>query len=239
MKAAVEDVRSGRLGYKAASTQHGVPKSTLERRVKNQNQYAVESNKVLGAKKRVFTDEVENELVQYCVRMEEMFFGLTITDLRRNNINHPFNKNKKLAGEDWVSSFLRRHSQLSVRQPEATSAARARGFNSVSVGEFFNLLESVMDEKHFSPTRIFNADETGLTTVQGKPSKVIALRGKKQVGSLTSAERGQLSGGLHVCSWAIYPTTYGLSENSHETRTHGWNSTRIDMALSPIRMDAE
>ena len=49
-----------------------------------------------------------------------------------------------------------------------------------------------MDEKHFSPTRIFNADETGLTTVQGKPSKVIALRGKKQVGSLTSAERGQL-----------------------------------------------
>jgi len=123
MKAAVEDVRSGRLGYKAASTQHGVPKSTLERRVKNQNQYAVESNTVLGAKKRVFTDEVENELVQYCVRMEEMFFGLTITDLRwlafqlaeRNNINHPFNKNKKLAGEDCVSSFLRRHSQLSVR----------------------------------------------------------------------------------------------------------------------------
>jgi len=35
-------------------------------------------------------------------------------------------------------------------------------------------------------------DETGLTIVQGKPSKIIALRGKKQVGDLTSAERGQL-----------------------------------------------
>ena len=65
-------------------------------------------------------------------------------------------------------------------------------FNAVTVGEFFNLLELVMDEKHFSPTRIYNVDETGLTTVQGKPSKIIALRGKKQVGSLTSAERGQL-----------------------------------------------
>jgi len=49
-----------------------------------------------------------------------------------------------------------------------------------------------MDVKHFSPTRIFNVDETGLTTVQGKPSKIIALRGKKQVGVITSAERGQL-----------------------------------------------
>ena len=49
-----------------------------------------------------------------------------------------------------------------------------------------------MDMKHFSPTRIFNVHETGLTTVQGKPSKIIALRGKKQVGVITSAERGQL-----------------------------------------------
>jgi len=172
MKAAVEEVRSGRLGYKAASARHGVPKSTLERRVKNKNQHAVESMKVLGAKK-VFADEVENELVQYCVRMEEMFFGLTVTDLRRlafqlaerNGIDHPFNKETKLAGEDWASSFLRQHPQLSVRQPEATSAARARGFNAVTVGEFFSLLETVMDEKKFSPTRIFNADETGLTTM--------------------------------------------------------------------------
>ena len=200
MEAAVEDVRAGRMGYKAASTLHGVPKSTLERRVKNKNKNAVESTKLLGAKRRVFSDDMEDELVQYCIRMEELFFGLSLFDLRRlafqladrNQIVHPFKSEKKVAGEDWAASFLRRHPQLSVRSPEATSAARARAFNAVTVGEFFNLLELVMDEKHFSPTRIYNVDETGLTTVQGKPSKIIALRGKKQVGSLTSAERGQL-----------------------------------------------
>ena len=35
-------------------------------------------------------------------------------------------------------------------------------------------------------------DETGLTTVQSKPSSIVAQRGKKQVGALTSAERGKL-----------------------------------------------
>ncbi|XP_072380497.1 uncharacterized protein [Diabrotica undecimpunctata] len=40
-----------------------------------------------------------------------------------------------------------------------------------------------------TPDRIWNIDETGVTTVQ-KLSKVLAQRGKKQVGGLTSAERG-------------------------------------------------
>jgi len=54
------------------------------------------------------------------------------------------------------------------------------------------LLEKVQDEKKFPASRVFNVDETGLTTVQGTPSKVIALKGRRQVGSITSAERGQL-----------------------------------------------
>lgn len=44
---------------------------------------------------------------------------------------------------------------------------------------------------HFEPQNIFNTDESGLTTVQD-PKGVIALRGKKQVGSITAQERGEL-----------------------------------------------
>ena len=88
---------------------------------------------------------------------------------------------------------MRRHWNLSVRTPEATSAARARGFNRVNVGGWlFGLLEKIQEKMHFSSTRIFNVDETGITTVQGRPSKIVTLRGRKQVGSLTSAERGKL-----------------------------------------------
>lgn len=38
---------------------------------------------------------------------------------------------------------------------------------------------------------IWNVDETGVTTVQA-PSRVVARRGVKQVGAMTSGERGQL-----------------------------------------------
>ena len=43
----------------------------------------------------------------------------------------------------------------------------------------------------FPPHSIYNVDETGLTTVH-KPPKVIASTGEKQVGQITSAERGTL-----------------------------------------------
>ena len=60
------------------------------------------------------------------------------------------------------------------------------------MGKFFDLLEELQKKYQFTADRIFNCDETGLTTVPSKPSKVIAAKGKKQVGALSSAERGQL-----------------------------------------------
>lgn len=70
--------------------------------------------------------------------------------------------------------------------------ARAKGFNRVAVNKFFDLLESLFTKHKFSPNYIYNVDETGVLTVPNKPSKVLALRGKKQVGCLSSAERGVL-----------------------------------------------
>ena len=36
---------------------------------------------------------------------------------------------KKMAGKKWYYSFMRRHPELSLREPENTSLARAQGFN--------------------------------------------------------------------------------------------------------------
>ena len=83
-------------------------------------------------------------------------------------------------------------SKSSLRTPEATSIGRAIGFNRAAVGKFFTLLTQVYDQHKFPPERIYNVDETGITTVPNKQSKVISMRGKRQIGALVSAERGTL-----------------------------------------------
>ncbi|GBP41997.1 hypothetical protein EVAR_33801_1 [Eumeta japonica] len=49
----------------------------------------------------------------------------------------------------------------------------------------------VMDRNHFEPQDIYNVDETGVSTIQ-KPDRVVTRCGTRQVGALTSAERGTL-----------------------------------------------
>jgi hypothetical protein len=87
---------------------------------------------------------------------------------------------------------MSRHADIVLRTPENTSAARASAFNQTTVNKFFDLLEGEMDRSKFPASRIYNVDETGVTTVPNKLSKVLSSRGKKQVGVITSAERGQL-----------------------------------------------
>lgn len=98
-----------------------------------------------------------------------------------------------MAGKDWLYGFLKRHkNNISLRFPENISIARAMGFNKQAVYKFFDLLEGLYKKHNFSPSDIYNVDETGITTVPNKPSKILASRGKKQVGALVSAERGVL-----------------------------------------------
>lgn len=103
---------------------------------------------------------------------------------------HPFNKDTKMAGEDWLANFMKKH-KFSVRKPEATSIARAMGFNKPSVDRFFNIVRELREKYKFPASSIFNADESGLSTVPNKLPMVISLRGSRRVSKIVTAERGK------------------------------------------------
>ena len=97
---------------------------------------------------------------------------------------------KKKAGPDWLKYFFKRYPDLSIRQTEPTSLARTTGFNKVQVDRFFQLLRKIISDCNIAPNKIFSMDETGISTVQ-KSSKIIAQKEVKQVGKISSAERGK------------------------------------------------
>lgn len=68
---------------------------------------------------------------------------------------------------------------------------RVSAFNRANVGAFFTNLETLYKRHQFQPKNIWNVNETGLTTVQ-RPNQIVAAKGTKQVGLVTSAERGEL-----------------------------------------------
>ena len=79
-----------------------------------------------------------------------------------------------------------------MRTPQGLSFARAKGFTPEAVSQFFDIFEPALHLIQNNPSRLFNCDETGIKIVQHKHTKVIGLKGKKQIAALQAAERGSL-----------------------------------------------
>ncbi|XP_034839890.2 uncharacterized protein [Maniola hyperantus] len=203
MKNAIEKVATREMGLNKAAATFNVPKTTLIRRLskyESTKDLTIATEKKMGRYQKIFSVDQERELASHVKNMESRFFGLTTKDLRRlayelaeqNNLQHNFCHETKMAGRIWLENFLKRNPDLSLRKPEPTSAARASGFNQVQVKRFFDLLTDLITKHKLTPDRIFNVDETGMTTVPKSMPRILGTKGKKQVGLLTSAERGQL-----------------------------------------------
>jgi len=174
----------------------------------------------LGRYTNTFNFQHESDLANHCRALDKRFYGMSFKKLQHfgfqyaelNSINHRFNKEKKIAGYDWVGSFINRHG-LSLRTPQKTSVARIMGFNRVQIKMFYDNLQNVYNKLNIPPSRIFNMDETGISTVLNSIPKVISVRGKKIVGKSFAAERGELvtavcffsASGVYVLTALIFP----------------------------------
>lgn len=203
MHSAVKDVVENQMTLMSASKKHGVSKSALQRKVKKFKLANEENTFEFGRShgfKLIFTSREEQLLSEYIIEACEMCYGLTLLNTRELAYKYAITNNKtvprgwhekKRAGVEWMNNFRKRHPMLSLRKPEGTSLGRATSFNKHNVATFFNNLRNVITKHNIQANQIYNCDETGVTNVH-KPGKVLANIKQKQIGKVTSAERGTL-----------------------------------------------
>ena len=199
---AVADVKSKVFSIRAASRAYNIPRSTLQEYVNDAvRKHKLQEQHVPGKVGRypVLGDGFEKELRDHVKLLSDMYFGITKDQLCRlayevaekNGIRHRFNKEKQAAGNDWFYGFMQRNRSVSLRTPESTSLARVIGFRRTEVMRFFDNLKTVFEKEKIDASRVYNIDETGMSTVQKQRTKILATTGKKQVGRVVSAEKGE------------------------------------------------
>ncbi|KAF2880299.1 hypothetical protein ILUMI_25876 [Ignelater luminosus] len=147
--------------------------------------------------RNVFNEDEEKVIEEHVILLSKLYFGLTLIELRRlafefaetNNIKNNFCRDTRLARKDWLYGFLKRHPKISLRKPEA-SANRVMAFNKEEVQHFYSNLEQVVSKYKISAIRLYNVDETGITTAQ-TPSRALGLKRVKQLGASTNWKRGK------------------------------------------------
>ena len=147
---------------------------------------------------RVFTPEQETYIEEYAIKIAKMFYGLPIKEFLGLAYEYAEACNisnipavwvaKGMATRDWYYAFMSRHPKLTLKAPEGMSIARAMAFNRVNVEVFFKAYCEAKARYEFSPDRIFNMDESGLSTVM-KPMKVLCQKGRP-VAKQQPSERG-------------------------------------------------
>ena len=88
----------------------------------------------------------EEKLLNYCIQMADISFGLSKEDIMRSafllaeksSLKHPFKNGK--TGRVWFEGFLSRNPQFSIRQAQSLPVARATSANKETITDFFGKL---------------------------------------------------------------------------------------------------
>ena len=68
---------------------------------------------------------MELELIEHVKMLDSMFYGITAKNFRvlayefaeKNDIDHQFNRESKIAGKEWYRCFMKAHKDIVLRQP--------------------------------------------------------------------------------------------------------------------------
>lgn len=201
----------GGSSQRDAAERFGIPRRTLRNHLQSGK-----AHKKLG-RPSTLTDEQEREFSNRIIRLCEIGLPLTPSLVRRqaykfcenNNIRHPFNVAKQVAGKDWLARFLKRNPNLSKRKAQHMNPARAQKLNKFIVNDYFEKIREVFEELniHGNPQNLFNMDEKGCRLTVHHQQQVIAQRGAKRVHLVAPehAENVTIAGCCNALGNAIPP----------------------------------
>lgn len=168
LKKAIEEVKAGKLSINKASQVYSIPKGTLVNKLKSDDPFL----RKMGPPS-VLSQEEEKRLKDWILDKAKLGFPMheedlkdavqkVLNDSKRTTI---FNNNRP--GKKWVELFLKRHPEISKRNTEVISKARATVTES-KLREWFDELTCYLHEENAKdvlqdPKRLYNLDETGVS----------------------------------------------------------------------------
>ncbi|KAJ8974702.1 hypothetical protein NQ317_018502, partial [Molorchus minor] len=142
---ALEDIKNGE-SKKSVSKKYGIPRSTLQFRLSSK------FSKCRPGPNTYLTVDEETKLVEWILESQKKGFPKRKVDLQlsvkefmdADGRPNPFKEN--MPGDHWYKSFLRRHSELTLRTTEAVTSASAN-VSEADVKKWFIDIEKYLKSK--------------------------------------------------------------------------------------------
>ena len=182
---AYKAVKNDNISIRNAAKQYGIPRSTLQDRVKERINIDA-----ISVKQTFFTTDEEIKLVSHIKDMASRGYGYTRAEVCHIASDYARWLGKASQGDmfsiNWLYCRMERHPGLSVNQPKGLSSARTAASSPEVIESFFTQLFEI-NEKYdltYSPERIYKIDENGFNA-EHKPINVLAPM-KRKIYSITS-----------------------------------------------------
>ena len=188
MRFALADIECGKKKIREAARFYFIPESSIRAWL-----YGKVKSKKSGPD-TILTKEEEKCLVEWCETRQRVAHCVSLTLLKgkvklicEDRIT-PFHEG--IPRRSWWYWFQQRHPHLVLRRPEDLDTARAKGLSKEICDQFYRFLTNIYDEGRYPPSRIWNADETGLSAAQTNSSiKVIDIKGSRNISTLNTTNR--------------------------------------------------
>lgn len=217
LEKALKAISDGVITLNKASKAFNIPKSTLSNKLSNK----VPWQRKMGPSTELTFDE-EKKLAEWILAKAKLGFPMHPEEvydtveifLKENNRESKFIDGRP--GKKWLSLFLKRHPNVTKRNSEIISKARA-AVTEKAIRNWFAELDKFLEEERAmdiknDPTRIFNTDETGVMTCP-KTGLILGPKNYKNTYEIASGKEKESitvlctfsADGNNVPPFVIYP----------------------------------